>query len=191
MGMITTMLGRLVASLPLIALAAGAGAQQHTAPATMTDEDMIKSAMAAAPEAVAMGATIVAVEADGKMRTLRQGSNGFTCLPDNPNSPGPDPMCGDANAMQWAEAWIGHKEPPAGKVGLMYMLAMGVDASNTDPYAQGPAPGNNWIETGPHVMIVGAKGMMEGYPRDPAPNTKEPYVMWAGSPYEHLMIPVR
>ena len=101
MGTCTTMLARrLAVSLPLVALAAGAGAQQHAAPMAMTDEDMIKSAMAAAPEAVAAGAAIVAVEADGKMRTLRQGSNGFTCLPDNPNSPGPDPMCGDANAME-------------------------------------------------------------------------------------------
>jgi hypothetical protein len=188
MSMTTTMLGGLAASLPLIAVTAGA--QQHAAPA-VTDEAMIESAMAAAPEAVAKAATIVAIEADGKMRTLRQGSNGFTCLPDNPSSPGPDPMCGDANAMAWAQAWIGKKEPPAGKVGFMYMLAMGVDASNTDPYAQGPAPGNNWIETGPHVMIVGAKGMMEGYPRSALPDTKAPYVMWADTLYEHLMIPVR
>jgi hypothetical protein len=191
MDMSTTMLVRLAVSLPLIALAVGAGAQQHAAPMAMTDEDMIKSAMAAAPEAVAAGAAIVAVEADGNMRILRRGSNGFTCLPDNPNSPGPDPMCGDANAMEWAAAWIGKKEPPAGKVGFMYMLSGGTDASNTDPYAAGPAPGNNWVETGPHVMIVGAKGMMEGYPRDPQPYTKAPYVMWAGTPYEHLMIPVR
>jgi hypothetical protein len=190
MSIFTTMLACSAVSLPLIALAAGASAQQHAAPA-MTDEDMIKSAMSAAPEAVATGAAIVAVEADGKMRTLRQGSNGFTCLPDNPSSPGPDPMCGDANAMEWAQAWIGHKEPPAGKVGFMYMLAGGTDGSNTDPYATGPQAGNNWIETGAHVMIVGAKGMMEGYPRSPLPDTKAPYVMWAGTPYEHLLIPVR
>ena len=39
-------------------------------------------------------------------------------------------------------------------------------------------------------MVVGAKGMMEGYPRNPKPDTSEPYVMWAGAPYEHLMLPV-
>lgn len=194
MRMITTILVRFAAGLPLIALAsAAAGAQQHphAVPGTMTDEDMVKSAMAAAPEAVAAGAAIVAVGADGTMRTLRQGGNGFTCLPDNPSSPGPDPMCGDANAMEWAQAWMGKKEPPTGKVGFMYMLAGGTDASNTDPHATGPAPGNNWVETGPHVMVVGAKGMMEGYPRAPLPDTKAPYVMWAGTHYEHLMIPVR
>jgi hypothetical protein len=134
----------------------------------MTDEDMIKSAMSAAPEAVATGAAIVAVEADGTMRTLRQGSNGFTCLPDNPSSPGPDPMCGDANAMEWAQAWIGHKEPPADKVGFMYMLAGGTDASNTDPYATGSAARNNWIETGAHVMNRRRQRDDGGLPQEPA-----------------------
>ena len=40
------------------------------------------------------------------------------------------------------------------------MLSGGSDASNTDPYATGPAPGNNWVATGSHVMIVGAKGLV-------------------------------
>jgi hypothetical protein len=40
-------------------------------------------------------------------------------------------------------------------------------------------------------MIVGAKGMMEGYPRAAKPDTKQPYVMWANTPYEHLMLPVQ
>ena len=36
-------------------------------------------------------------------RTLREGSNGFTCMPDNPTTPGPDPMCMDAAAMELGE----------------------------------------------------------------------------------------
>jgi hypothetical protein len=100
-------------------------------------------------------------------------------------------MCGDANAMAWAQAWIGHTAPPAGKVGFLCMLAGGSDASNTGPYATGPAAGNHWVETGPHVMVVGAKGMMEGYPRAADPDTASPYVMWPDTPYEHLMLPVR
>jgi len=157
----------------------------------MSDEDIIKSAMAAAPPAVAKEATIIDVSPDGKMRVVRKGTNGFTCLPDNPNSPGPDPMCGDQNAMEWAQAWIEKKEPPKNKVGFMYMLSGGTDASNTDPHAQKPEPNNNWVETGPHVMIVGAKGMMEGYPRAAKPDTAQPYVMWPDTPYEHLMLPVQ
>src|SRR3990172_5390456 len=98
-----------------------------------TDKQLIASAMSAAPAKVAKGATIVVMEADGKMRTLRQGTNGFTCMPDNPATPGPDPMCMDKNSMEWVNAWVAHHPPPAGKVGFMYMLAGGTDASNTDP----------------------------------------------------------
>ena len=73
----------------------------------------------------------------------------------------------------------------------MYMLAGGTDASNTDPYAHKPESNNNWVETGPHVMIVGAKGLLDAYPRGPKPDTAVPYVMWPDTSYEHLMIPVR
>jgi hypothetical protein len=83
-----------------------------------------------------------------------------------------------------------HKEPPKGKVGFMYMLSGGTDASNTDPYATKPEAGNHWIKTGPHVMIVGGKDVVAGYPRSPDPDTAQPYVMWADTPYEHLMLPV-
>ncbi|MCG7393636.1 hypothetical protein MHY87_12030 [Microvirga sp. ACRRW] len=167
----------------------GLAQHQHTA-GSMNDEDLIKSAMAAAPPTIAKDASVAAVATDGQMRVLRKGTNGFTCLPDNPNTPGPDPMCGDQNAMEWAKAWIEKKEPPKNKVGFLYMLSGGTDASNTDPYAQKPEANNNWIETGPHVMVVGAKGMMEGYPRSPKPDTAQPYVMWPDTPYEHLMLPV-
>ncbi|WP_150117605.1 hypothetical protein [Microvirga vignae] len=66
----------------------------------MSDEDLIKSSMAATPPAVAKVATIVAISSDGQMRELRKGINGFTCLPDNPSTPGPDPMRGDRNAPE-------------------------------------------------------------------------------------------
>lgn len=168
-----------------------AAAQQHQMPASMSDEDIIKSAMTAAPPAITKNATVIAISDDGKIRVVRPGTNNFTCMADNPNSPGPDPMCGDQNAMEWAQAWIEKKEPPKDKIGFMYMLSGGVDASNTDPFAQKPEANNNWVETGPHVMIVGAKGMVEGYPRAPQPDTSQPYVMWADTPYEHLMLPVQ
>ena len=161
------------------------------AAAAPADPALIQSAMRAAPEAVAKDATIISIDASGSVQELRKGSNGFTCMPDNPATPGPDPMCGDANAMAWASAWIQKKTPPKGKVGFMYMLEGGTDASNTDPYAQKPTANNNWVETGPHVMVVGADGMMDGYPTAAKPDTASPYVMWAGTPYAHLMIPVK
>jgi len=165
------------------------GADKKKAP---TDKQLIASAMSAAPAKVAKGATIVAMESDGKMRTLREGKNGFTCMPDNPATPGPDPMCMDKNALEWAHAWIGHKTPAAGKIGFMYMLSGGTDASNTDPYATKPDAKNNWIKTGPHVMIVGADASFyDMYPKSANPDTSVPYIMWAGTPYQHLMAPVK
>ncbi|MFO1506574.1 MAG: hypothetical protein U1F23_05785 [Lysobacterales bacterium] len=157
-----------------------------------TDKSMIASAERAAPMSVSRGATIVAMDADGKMRTLREGHNGWTCMPDSTATPGPDPMCMDKDAFEWAGAWMAHKPPPAGKVGLMYMLEGGTDASNTDPYATKPDAGNHWIKTGAHLMIVGAdQGFYDSYPKGADPDTKVPYVMWAGTPYQHLMVPVK
>ncbi len=132
------------------------------------------------------------MDASGKMRTVRKGSNGFTCMSDNPETPGPDPMCMDKNAMEWLHAYLSHSTPPTGKVGFMYMLAGGTDASNTDPYAKAPTSANHWIKTGPHVMVVGAEaGFYDSYPKGADPDTSAPYVMWAGTPYQHLMAPVK
>lgn len=157
-------------------------------PATTDHSDPIASAMSAAPAAVGRNATIVAMAEDGTMKTLREGSNGWTCMPDSPATPGPDPMCMDANALKWGMAWMSHGEPPAETPGFMYMLEGGTDASNTDPYAT--KPDGDWIKTGPHVMIVGSMKALDGYPSGPSPDTRVPYVMWAGTPYAHLMIPV-
>ena len=183
----------IVTGLFIITAITAAGAPPaKKAAAKPGDADLIASAMKAAPASVAKGATIVAMEADGKMRTLREGKNGFTCMPDNPATPGPDPMCMDANAGAWAHAWMSHETPPAGKVGFMYMLAGGTDASNTDPYATKPTSTNHWVKTGPHVMIVGADASFyDSYPKDADPNTAVPYMIWAGTPYQHLMAPVK
>jgi hypothetical protein len=178
-----------------VAGTASAADKPHAATAKKapSDAQMIASAMRAAPAKVANSATIVAMDAAGSMRTLRKGSNGFTCMPDNPATPGPDPMCMDTNAMEWVNALIAHKkEPPAGKVGFMYMLSGGTDASNTDPYATKPDASNHWVKTGPHIMILGADASFyDAYPKNPDPDTTQPYVMWAGTPYQHLMAPIR
>ena len=172
-------------------VAAGIAWSQPGRGARGGDAALIRSAMAAAPPSVARGAAIVAIGPNGTMRTVRRGNNGFTCMADNPATPGPDPMCMDANAMEWAMAWIGHRTPPPNTVGLMYMLAGGTDASNMDPYSERPSRRDRWVQTGPHVMIVGSESLLRNYPSGPSPDTSRPYVMWAGTPYAHLMIPVR
>ena len=181
----------LAATIAAACCAAFAGEKDKPA-APFSDQQLIDSAMKAAPAKVASGAKIIAFDDKGAMRVLRDGSNGFTCMADNPTTPGPDPMCMDQAAMAWANALMGKQSPPVGKVGLMYMLEGGTDASNTDPYATAPTQANHWVETGPHVMIVGAApDFYAMYPGTADPDTAAPYVMWAGTPYQHLMIPVR
>jgi hypothetical protein len=153
--------------------------------------DPVASAESAAPAAIAHDAAIATIDASGAMKIIREGKNGWTCMGDSPATPGPDPMCMDANAAKWAAAWIGKKTPPAGTVGVMYMLEGGTDASNTDPYATKPTADNDWVKTGPHIMIVGSKDVLAGHPTGAKPDTSAPYVMWAGTPYAHLMVPVK
>src|SRR5215467_13004081 len=96
--------------------AAAPPATAAAAKAGPTDAELIASAESAAPPNVAKHATIMAMDADGKSRILRKGTNGLTCMPDAPNTPGPDPMCMDAASMEWVHALISHGTPPA-KVG--------------------------------------------------------------------------
>ena len=96
------------------------------------DAETIKSAEAAAPAAVSSGATIYAWGEGGAMKTLREGTNGYWCMPDDPNKPGDGSMCGDANAMEWLMAIVEKKDPPKGKIGLVYMLA-GIDYARKQP----------------------------------------------------------
>ena len=147
--------------------AANAGANAADNAAAADPGDPIESAMAAAPQSIARDATIIQAGADGSMKTLREGNNGWTCMPNNPATPGHDPMCMDANALKWAQAWMTRKPPPANNVGLMYMLAGGSDASNMDPWGTKPAEGQKWVETGPHVMVVGSGCAERALPERP------------------------
>ena len=158
--------------------------------APKTDAEKITNAMAAAPESIAKDATILDMDAKMQTRQLRAGTNGWTCLPDNPASPGIDPICVDKNGMEWFAAYVSKKAPPKDKIGFAYMLAGGSDASNDDPYATAPAAGHQWIDTGPHVMVLNVTGKLEGYPTS-HDNTKVPYIMWGKTPYAHLMAPVK
>ncbi|PJN93329.1 hypothetical protein CNY89_21680 [Amaricoccus sp. HAR-UPW-R2A-40] len=95
----------------------------------------------------------------------------------------------DAGGLEWMHALMSKGETPH-KLGFIYMLLGDGGASNIDPFAAEETPDNNWIVSGPHVMIVGteAKSLLEGYPRAAVADPAKPYVMWAGTPYEHLML---
>ena len=158
---------------------------------SMTDSQLIANAMSAAPRELALAASVVAIGTDGAARTLRQGSNGFICMPGGAENSTANPMCMDRNAREWIQAYLSHGTPPSGKMGLVYMLA-GDAASTTDPYARGPSADNHWTRSGPHLMIVGADASFyDQYPRSADPRTSGPYVRWAGTPYQHLVAPIK
>ena len=147
-------------------------------------ETKIARALSAGPEVVARGARVVDTDGNGRTIILREGTNGFTCMPGNLSVIGDPPMCADAASMQWAADFKAHKPKPTNMVpGITYMLAGATQRSDSDPYDKtSPA-----ITVGPHWMIM--------WPFDPKetglPTTHKDtgaYIMWAGSPYAHMHI---
>ena len=98
-------------------------------------------------------------------------------------------MCFDDQWLAWAQAWQNQEPFTASSVGIAYMLAGDEGASNTDPYAEGPTDDNDWVVAGPHLMIIVPDGAdLEGVTDDY--ESGGPWVMWKGTPYAHIMVPV-
>jgi hypothetical protein len=155
------------------------------------DQATIDNAMSAAPLAVAQDATIIDWNADedGNLIVLREGTNEWVCFPARPVTPGNDPMCLDEMWMIWLDAFFSGTEPNITGLGLAYMLQGGIDPSNTDPSATEPAEGEEWHSAPPHVMLIFPEAIdTDLFTTDP--HSGGPYIMWAGTPYEHIMMPV-
>ena len=167
--------------LALVLLASGIG----TAVAGDDVEKMTAHARAAAPAAIGADATIVV---NGEV--VVEGSNGWTCLPETMPGDGAA-VCIDA---VWGEmmAALGAKAPYAASgVGISYMLLgepAGSGVSNSDPYHEDPVNADDYVETGPHLMIIVPKEALQGITDDPS--SGGPYVMWKDTDYAHIMIPV-
>jgi hypothetical protein len=152
--------------------------------AAETTQAKIARALSAAPADVTKGARIVDTDAQGKTTVLREGDNGFTCVPGNPKVIGEPPMCADAASLQWFADFKAHKPKPTNTVpGITYMLAGATQRSDSDPYDQtSPA-----MTIGPHWMIM--------WPFDPKatglPTSHKPngaFIMWARTPYAHVHV---
>lgn len=172
--------------------AIGFAASSLTASAQSTAAK-IQSAMGAAPASIASNATIVDwPDKNGKQATLRAGSNGWTCMPSQPTTKYTkrNAMCFDANFGGMLTALMGNKKPAVNGVGYSYMLNNETWESNTVPFDPAPTATNQWHHVGPHVMVYYPNSaMLAGLPTKPS--TTGPYVMWAGSPYAHVMWPVK
>ena len=156
--------------------------------------DKIMNAMSAAPPSISKKATVMdwPAEEGADMAVLREGANGWTCMPDMPGKPG-TAMCLDAPWLEWVDAWVNKRKPNITTMGFGYMLQdppKGVGESNVDPYATAATPDNEWIDGGvPHLMIlVPDPAMLEGMTTDYT--SGGPWVMWKNTPYVHIMAPM-
>ncbi|MDK2744599.1 MAG: hypothetical protein H8K03_04375 [Nitrospira sp.] len=140
----------------------------------------------AAPSSLSQHATIMS--RDGQV--VRKGSNGWTCVPDDPNTSGTDSICMNEPWRNFWEALKDKKKPAVTQVGIAYMLQGDRPVSNTDPYATEPKPGDEWVEgVGAHLMILlPDAGLLKNVPTDS--KNGGPWIMWAGTPYAHLMVPI-
>ena len=148
-------------------------------------DDPIADALSAGSVTMAANSKVV----DWDMKTLKEGTGPYTCMPTPPMLKGTAPMCMDEPWMAWAHGWMTKGEVATKTLGISYMLAGDEGASNIDPYAEGPTDDNQWVVEGPHLMlIVPDPAMLEGIPTDFS--SGGPYVMWKGTPYAHVMVPV-
>lgn len=152
----------------------------------------IEEAMSAAPPSISTNATILdySSEPGGEPIVLRKGTNGWTCFPDNPHMPGKNPMCVDSQLIELFTAIKEKRDPSITRTGFGYFLQGGAPRSNANPWDTGPTPDNEWMEMQvPHIVVVSPdKAILEGLPTKS--DNGGPWVMWSGTPYVHIMIPV-
>ncbi len=145
----------------------------------------IARAMRAGPTEITRDATIAEMDHRGNLTTiLRQGTNGWICVPGDENKIGDPPMCVDELGMQWfKDAFAGKPAPTNRAPGLCYMLCGATQHSNDTPFDHtSPA-----IPIGPHWMIL--------WPFDAKhcglPTTVRDagaWIMFAETPYAYLHI---
>ncbi|WP_217909509.1 hypothetical protein [Desulfosediminicola flagellatus] len=151
-----------------------------------TVEEKIARAITAAHSDITDNATIMDV--DGTV--LREGSNGWTCLPGIGLIPGDKhPMCNDEVWMKWMKAAAEGTPFSTDVVGVSYMLAGDALVNNDNPAATDPNDGGVWVQEGPHLMILlPTTDSIATLPRDPFVGGH--YVMWDKTPLVHMMIPL-
>ena len=150
-----------------------------------SDAAVIAKATSAGPPDIGRNAAVMSMGTDGKMKEVRAGTNGWMCMLDLVG----DSMCLDKEWQAWGGAWMSKKDPPKPKtVGVAYMLKGDKGASNTDPYAKKRTADNQWVVSGPHIMLLPTDAsQLDAYPTDWTKGG--PWVMWKGTPYAHIMVP--
>ena len=131
---------------------------------------LIANAESAGPDGISKASTVVdwPTKMGGEMPILRKGTNGWTCMPDRPDTPANDPMCMDDVWMEWMHAGMEGRQANIDRVGLAYMLQGGWAADQADPSHTKSPPGKSPYVVGPHVMFIEPNpDMLKGISRDP------------------------
>jgi hypothetical protein len=173
----------------VLAVASAVSSSRLLGQAKWTDAQKIANAVTAAPSFISEKATIEEWR-DGKAVTLRASSSGWTCMPTDPAKEGNEPMCLDEEWTSFMHAHSTKATPHVKRVGVGYMIAPGgAPTSNTDPFAKQATPDNEWAYDPPHVMLlVTDPRELKGMPTKR--QSGGPWVMWAGRPYAHVMVPL-
>lgn len=151
-----------------------------------SNDEKIKRAELAAQSDLSSKATIL--DADGTV--LKEGGSDWHCVPGIPLMPGDvHPMCNDAVWSKLLKAASTGAAFETDRIGISYMLQGDALVSNTNPAATDPNNGDQWIQEGPHIMIVVPKELLQGVSDDPY--NGGPYVMWKDTPYAHIMVPLK
>ena len=121
----------------------------------------------AAPAKIGDHATVM--DTDGAT-VLRAGTNGWTCMSANmhpepaegwPTAHNAEPLCLDAVGFQWIAGYMAGTPPVMDRDTFVFMLHgdNGYDNSNPAVRTQADSAPGQWIESGPHLMLM---------PKDPA-----------------------
>ncbi len=155
-------------------------------PGVAAAQGAVPSAMSAAPSSISANARIMGW--DGTI--VREGTNGWTCLPDREDTPGTDPWCVNDPWLDFLKAYVDKTEPTYNAIGFAYMLRGDTPVSNRDPYATEPTGPEDWVtDLGPHLMmLVPDLKLLEGISTDHL--NGGPWIMWPNTPYAHIMIPL-
>lgn len=150
----------------------------------MGEAQKIALAESAGPADISKKAAIMDMTDMSAPKQIRTGTNGWICY-----AMEQQPMCLDKQWQNWATAWMGKTQPNIEATGIAYMLRGDHGASNTDPYAMAPTADNQWVVTPAHIMVIYPDPkMLDAFPTDP--KSGGPFVMWKGTPYAHVMVPV-
>lgn len=166
-----------------------AAQQGKSAAKGMSDEELIRTAMSAAPAHISRDAAIMAPGPDNKLRVLKEGTNEFTCIADLSGQEAPDPVCADKAAMAWFTSFFNKEEKPAATApGVAYMGLGGWHWEKDGQVVMDPTtPGAKRVKEPPHWMVF--------WPFDekttalPTMHSRfGTYIMYSGTPYAHLMV---